>query len=193
MITVTLDDGRVLELKAVEPHEAMRLAEGVDAPGTGRDQRLSGNRAWWNRALQAAAVRSINGIPNPFPFSRTHIRGMIGDLGVDGMKKIAEALREVVVAPDRRAIEASPLSAVEELDLFEVAGDYADVPGWIAAAYLAAQVRKIDGAALAFPATQDALRARVEQLGASGLLAAFHATHQDQAGRTRFSEAAAKN
>ena len=59
----------------------MRLAEGVDAPGTGRDQKLSGNRVWWNRALQAAAVRSINGIPNPFPFSRTHIRGMIGDFG----------------------------------------------------------------------------------------------------------------
>ena len=43
------------------------------------------------------------------------------------------------------------------------------------AAYLAAQVRKVDGAALAFPATQDEVRARVEQLGASGLLVAFHA------------------
>jgi hypothetical protein len=192
MITVTLDDGRILELKPVEPHEAMRLAEGVDAPGTGREQKLSGNRVWWNRALQAAAVRSINGIPNPFPFSRTHIRGMVGDLGVEGVNKIAEALRDVVVAPETRAIEASPLSAVEELDLFELAGDYADVPGWIASAYLAAQVRKVDGAALAFPATQDHVRARVEQLGAAGLLVAFNAMH-DARPEPPLSEVAAKN
>ncbi|HEY1857602.1 hypothetical protein [Acidocella sp.] len=175
MISITLDDGRVLELNAVAPHEAMRLAEGVDAPGTGRDQRLSGNRVWWNRALQAAAVRSISGIPNPFPFSRTHIRGMIGDLGADGMRKIAEALGVEFLAPETRVIEATALSALEELDLFELADEYSDVPGWIASAYLAAQVRKIDGAALAFPVTQDEVRARVEQLGASGLLVAFHA------------------
>lgn len=192
MITITLDDGRVLELNPVAPHEAMQLAEGVDAPGTGREQKLSGNRVWWNRALQAAAVRSINGIPNPFPFSRTHIRGMIGDLGVDGVKKIAEALQDVVVAPDARAIEASPLSAIEELDLFELAGDYSDVPGWIAAAYLAAQVRKIDDAALAFPTTQDDVRARVERLGASGLLAAFNAVRPAEP-EPRLSEVAAKN
>ncbi len=192
MITVTLDDGRLLELRPVEPHEAMRLAEGVDAPGTGRDQRLSGNRVWWNRALQAAAVRSINGIPNPFPFSRTHIRAMVGDLGVAGLKKIAEALRDMVVAPETRAIEALPLSSVEELDLFELAGDYADVPGWIAAAYLTAQVRKIDGTAWAFPATQDDVRVRVEQLGASGLLAAFNALREVRP-EPSWSEVAAKN
>jgi hypothetical protein len=192
MSTVTLNDSRVLELKPVEPHEAMRLAEGVDAPGTGREQKLSGNRVWWNRALQVAAVRSINGIPTPFPFSRTHIRGMVGDLGVDGMKKIAEALREMTVAPETRAIEAEPLSSVEELDLFELAGDYADVPGWIAAAYLAAQVRKVDGAALAFPVTQDDVRARVEQLGASGLLVAFSAMRQARAEKP-LSGVAAKN
>ncbi|HTJ88875.1 MAG TPA: hypothetical protein VL356_01665 [Acidocella sp.] len=189
---MTLDDGRILELKPAEPHEAMRLAEGVDAPGTGREQKLSGNRVWWNRALQVAAVRSINGIPNPFPFSRTHIRGMVGDLGVDGIKKIAEALRDVVVPPETRAIEASPLSAVEELDLFELAGDYADVPGWIASAYLAAQVRKVDGAVLAFPATQDDVRARVEQLGAAGLLVAFNAMHEAWP-EPPLSEVAAKN
>ncbi|HVE21837.1 MAG TPA: hypothetical protein VNC39_07670 [Acidocella sp.] len=192
MIAITLDDGRVLELRPVEPHEAMQLAEGVDAPGTGREQKLSGNRVWWNRALQAAAVRSINGIPNPFPFSRTHIRGMIGDLGAAGVTKIVEALQDMVIAPDARAIEASPLSAVEELDLFELAGDYSDVPGWIAAAYLAAQVRKIDGAALAFPTTQDDVRARVERLGASGLLAAFNAVRPAEP-EPRLSEVAAKN
>jgi hypothetical protein len=192
MISITLDDGRVLELQPVEPHEAMRLAEGVDAPGTGREQKLSGNRVWWNRALQAAAVRSINGIPNPFPFSRTHIRGMIGDLGAVGVTKIADALQDMVIAPDARAIEASPLSAIEELDLFELAGDYSDVPGWIAAAYLAAQVRKIDGAALAFPTTQDDVRARVERLGASGLLAAFNAVRPAEP-EPRLSEVAAKN
>jgi hypothetical protein len=175
MITITLDDGRVLELNTVAPHEAMRLAEGVDAPGTGREQKLSGNRVWWNRALQGAAVRSINGIPNPFPFSRTHIRGMIGDLGMAGMKKIAEALEAELVAPDTRVIEATALAALEELDLFELAAEFADAPGWIACAYLAAQVRKIDGVAWAFPDSQDAVRQRVEQLGASGLLVAYHA------------------
>jgi hypothetical protein len=188
MITITLDDGRVLELKAVAPHEAMRLAEGVDAPGTGRDQKLSGNRVWWNRALQAASVRSINGIPNPFPFSRTHIRGIIGDLGVAGMKKIADALNAELVAPDTRVVEATALSSLEELDLFELAAEFADVPGWIACAYLAAQVRKIDGVTLAFPDGQDAVRQRVEQLGASGLLMAYHAVRPPIAG-----EIAAKN
>jgi hypothetical protein len=175
MITITLDDGRVLEVNAVAPHEAMRLAEGVDAPGAGREQKLSGNRVWWNRALQAAAVRRINGIPNPFPFSRTHIRGMIGALGADGMKRIAEALGAETVAPETRVIAATALSALEELDLFELAGDYADVPGWIACAYLAVQVRKIDDLSWGFPDSQEEVRRRVEQLGASGLLVAFQA------------------
>ena len=154
----------------------MQLAEGADAPGTGREQKLSGNRVWWNRALQAAAVRSINGIPNPFPFSRTHIRGMIGDLGVDGAKKIAEALQDVVIAPD--APQPSRRRRFPPSRSWICSRSWPAIirmcRGWIAAAYLAAQVRKIDGAALAFPTTQDDVRARVNGW-VRRVLAAFNA------------------
>lgn len=188
MTEITLPDGRSLEIEPLAPHEAMKLAEGARA--------LSGNRGWWKMALAMAAIRSINGVPNPFPTHKKHIEGLCGRFDGAAMAAIREAAEKWPVYPPCPPLELSPLTPLEKLRVYELAEDCNDVPGWIAAAFIAAGVRKIDGEDVAFPSSKAEMRELVQRLGIGGMVeASAFMEAQFVAERARFVTAAsaAKN
>ena len=159
--TIKLDDGREIGIAPVEPHEAMRLAEGC--------QELSGVRAWWRSAMLVSAVRTIDGIPNPAPRHVKHIEGLVGRFSNRDLKAISEAVDSSPVAEDKITLELAELTPVETLRTWAVIGSFEAIPGWVAPAFIAAAVRKIDGDSVSFPATKDEVRALVERLGVAGM------------------------
>lgn len=186
--TIKLDDGRELGIAPVEPHEAMNLAE--------RCRELSGNRRWWRTAMIVAAIRTIDGIPNPFPTHKKHIQGLVGRFE----KSDIDLLREPSATwPETTAVhelEFSALTTLEDLNVSEIAEDCSDVPGWIGPAMLAATVRKIDGESVAFPKSHDEMLDLVKRLGQAGLVKAaaymFENVEQEKAS-AEAKKAAAKN
>ncbi len=186
MIEITLKDGRLLGIEAVTPVESMRLAEGT--------RELSGNRGWCSMALVAASIRSIGGIPRPFPTHRKHIEALLKDLEEDDVAAIRAASGTAKAEPVE--IEFKPLSPYELLKVYEFAGEFNDVRGWIGPATIAASVRKIGDRAIIFPECQADLIALVTELGMAGFTAAT--TKMNEAldavdSRAKFLETAAKN
>jgi hypothetical protein len=162
MIRITLADGRVLGIEGVTPAESMKLAEGT--------RELSGNRGWCSMAIIVAAIRSIDGIPRPFPTHKKHIEALLKDLNEEDVAAIRAAYKNVEIAPLK--IEFKKLSPFELLKIYEFAGEFNDVRGWIGPATIAASVRKIGDKAVAFPESQADLTALVTELGAAGFAAA---------------------
>ncbi len=187
MIKLALDDGRELGIAPVEPHEAMNIAEGC------RD--LSGVRQWWQTAMAVAAIRTIDGIPLPAPTHEKHVEGLVARFSRADLAAIAGAK---FPADDRPApiLDLAQLAPVETLRLWAAIGELETIPGWVAPAHIAAQVRKIDGEAVAFPTTKAEIKALVERLGVAGmtLASAFLVAHVNAA-RTAATDkqAAAKN
>jgi len=163
MIDVTLDDGRVIGIEPVAPHEAMTIAAGC--------RELSGVRQWWQTAMALAAIRKIDGVPRPLPVHEKHIEGLIRQFSRDELAVIAnvKAPAPDAVAP---ALEMAKLTPLETLRLWAVIGEYEAIPGWVAPAFIAAQVRKIDGEDVEFPASKDAVRQLVARLGVPGMTVA---------------------
>jgi hypothetical protein len=162
MIEITLRDGRVLGVEGVTPAESMKLAEGT--------RELSGNRGWCSMAIIVASIRSIDGIPRPFPTHKKHIESLLKDLNENDLAAIRAAYKNVETDPV--TIEFRKLSPFERLKIYELAGEFNDVRGWVGPATIAASVRKIDEKAIAFPETQADLIALVTQLGNAGFAAA---------------------
>lgn len=162
MIEITLLDGRVLGIDGVTPAESMRLAEGT--------RELSGNRGWCSMALVVASIRSVDGIPRPFPTHKKHIESLLKDLSEDDVAAIRAAFSSVEMAPVK--IEFRKLSPFELLKIYEFAGEFNDVRGWVGPATIAASVRKIDDKPVAFPASQADLIEIVAELGVAGFAAA---------------------
>lgn len=162
MIEVTLRDGRVLGVEGVTPAESMKLAEGT--------RELSGNRGWCSMALIAASIRSIDGIPRPFPTHKKHVEALLKDLNEDDVLAIRAANRKAETAPVE--IEFKRLSPFELLKIYEFAGEFNDVRGWVGPATIAASVRKIGEKLISFPESQADLIALVTELGTAGIAAA---------------------
>jgi hypothetical protein len=162
MIEITLTDGRVLGIEGTTPAESMKLAE-----GTGE---LSGNYRWCSLALVAASIRSIDGIPRPFPTHKKHIEALLKDLEEDDIAAIRDAYTTQSVAPVD--IEFKNLSPYERLKIYEFAGEFNNTPGWAGPASVAASVRKIGTKAVAFPESQADLIKLVAELGIAGIAAA---------------------
>ncbi len=187
MITLTLDDGRALGVVPVEPHEAMTIAEGC------RD--LSGIRAWWRMALAASAIRSIDGIPMPMPTHERHIEGLIARFSRQDMKRIIEVAEQPMSQPAPE-LELVELTALETLRIWAVIGTFETIAAWVAPAFIAGQVRAIDGERLIFPSSKQEMKEIVRRLGLAGmekasafLLAKQESDKVESAGR----QAAAKN
>jgi len=190
MIEVTLKDGRVLQVEAVTPVESMRLAEGTRA--------LSGNRGWSSMAVIAAAIRSIDGIPRPFPTHKKHIEALLKDLDAEDVAAIRTALNGARATADAKTPEIAfkALSPYERLKIYELAGEFNDVRGWIGPAAIAASVRKIGAKEVAFPESQAEILALVAELGMTGLAAAtvaMNAALDAADAKARGLETAAKN
>jgi hypothetical protein len=186
MTEITLKDGRVLGIEAVTPAESMRLAEGT--------RELSGNRGWCSMALVVASIRSIGGIPRPFPTHKKHIEALLKDLNDHDVADIRAAREMAKAAPVE--IEFKKLSPYELLKVYEFAAELNDVPGWIGPATIVASVRKIGDRTVSFPECQADLTALVSELGMAGFTAAtvkmneaLDAVHS----RDKFLETAAKN
>jgi hypothetical protein len=162
MIEITLLDGRILGVEGVTPAESMKLAEGT--------RELSGNRGWCTMAIIVASIRSIDGIPRPFPTHKKHIESLLKDLNEEDVAAIRAAYKNVETAPVK--IEFRKLSPFELLKIYEFAGEFNDVRGWVGPATVAASVRKIDETAVTFPESQADLMALVTALGTAGFAAA---------------------
>jgi hypothetical protein len=186
MIEITLPDGRVLGIDAVTPAESMRLAEGT--------RELSGNRGWCSMAIIVSSIRSIDGIPRPFPTHKKHIEAILKDLSEDDLAAIRGAYKHVENAPVK--IEFRKLTPFELLKIYEYAGEFNDVRGWLGPATIAASVRKIDERAIAFPESQAELMTLVSELGIAGFAAAMAKMKEGLEAadtKARSLEAAAKN
>ncbi len=162
MIEITLLDGRVIGVEGVTPAESMKLAEGT--------RELSGNRGWCSMAIIAASIRSIDGIPRPFPTHKRHIESILKDLNEDDVAAIRGAYKNLEHPPVE--IEFKKLSPFELLKIYEFAAEFNDVRGWVGPATIAASVRKIGEKTIAFPETQADLTALVTELGIAGFAAA---------------------
>jgi hypothetical protein len=186
MIEITLQDGRVLGVEGVTPAESMKLAEGT--------RELSGNRGWCSMAIIVAAIRSIDGIPRPFPTHKKHIESLLRELNEDDVAAVRAAYKGIEIAPVK--IEFRKLSPFELLKVYEYAGEFNDVRGWVGPATVAASVRKIGEKAIAFPESQADLMALVAELGIAGFAAASARMNEslDAAdAKARLLETAAKN
>ena len=161
MIMVKLDDGRELGLLPVAPHEAMAIAEGC--------RQLSGVRQWWRTAMAVSAIRSIDGIPLPVPTHEKHIEGMVGRFSRQDLKAISEALENQVNEEPSNELEMAQLTPLETLRIWAVIGEFETVAGWVAPAFIASAVRKIDGEKISFPSTKDEIKVLVARLGLAGM------------------------
>ncbi len=161
MITIKLDDGRELDLRPVEPHEAMAIAEGC--------RHLSGVRQWWKTAMTVAAIRCIDSIPIPLPTYEKHIEGMVSRFCRRDLQAVAVSLENEVdehALPELELIELTPL---ETLRLWALIGEFETIAGWVAPAFIAAAVRKIGDEKISLPSTKVEMRALVARLGQAGM------------------------
>jgi hypothetical protein len=145
-------------------------------------------------ALVAASIRSIGGIPRPFPTHKKHIEALLKDLNEDDVADIRAAIGSAKAEPVD--IEFKALSPYELLKVYEFAAEFNDVRGWIGPATVVASVRKIGDRAVVFPECQADLMALVTELGMAGFTAATAKMNEalDAAGsREKFLETAAKN
>jgi hypothetical protein len=93
-------------------------------------------------------------------------------------------------------IEFRKLTPFELLKIYEYAGEFNDVRGWLGPATIAASVRKIDERAIAFPESQAELMTLVSELGIAGFAAAMAKMKEGLEAadtKARSLEAAAKN
>jgi len=160
MVTVTLEDGRALGIEPVTSAEAMTIAAGC--------RELSGVRQWWTTAMAVASIRTIDGIPRPLPTHEKHIEGLVRQFSRNDLSVIGNVRVAASDAPPP-VLEMAELTPLETLRLWAVIGEFEAIPGWVAPAFIAAQVRKIDGEDVAFPATKDAIKDLVARLGAPGM------------------------
>ena len=84
MTTTTDKDGRILEFKVLDLMEEMDLIEAAGSP-TPPDR-------WMQYATLAATVRSINGVPRPYPTNRKMIRDQVQVVGSAGVSAVIAAL-----------------------------------------------------------------------------------------------------
>lgn len=114
--TVTDDAGRVLVIREVGPLEEMDLLEAAG-------EAASSNRRWMVNATLYACVRSIDGVPRPFPTTRQAIRHHIEAVGGAGISAVVKALSPVVPeAPGDVPAGAGPASDPAE-PARQLAGD----------------------------------------------------------------------
>lgn len=187
MITVTLDDERVLGVTPVAPHEAMKIAEGC--------RELSGVRQWWRVAMKVAAIRMIDGVPMPMPTHPKHIEGLVSRFSKRDMKAISEA-EEQHISEQSSDLELLELTPLETLRIWALIGELETAPGWVAPAFIAATVRKIDEEKVPFPCSKDEMRDLVARLGTAGMIKAsrFMLDHIDKEKKAASDkEAAVKN
>lgn len=161
MNTLSLEDGRVVTLEPVAPHEAMELAEGC--------RQLSGVRQWWRIAMAVAAVRSIDGVPLPLPTHEKHIEGMVSRFSREDLKAISGALAGVAEEEAVPDIECAELTPLETLRMWRVVGEFEGISGWVAPAFVAAAVRRIGNEAVTFPTSRAEVKALVARLGSAGM------------------------
>jgi len=161
MITIKLNDGRELALDPVAPHEAMGIAEGC--------RQLSGIRQWWRMAMTVASIRYIDGIPLPLPGYEKHIEGMIARFSRQDLTTISEALEQQYNAQPSPELELAELKPLEILRIWALIGEFETIAGWVAPAFIAASVRKIDNEKITFPSTKEEMKALVARLGLAGM------------------------
>ena len=101
-VAITDDSGRRLEVRALNLLEEMDLIEAAGSP--------TPPERWMMIATFASCVRSIDGVPNPFPTKRLHIRPLVSKVGAAGLRAAVKALApEDVPEGAAEAIEAQPL------------------------------------------------------------------------------------
>jgi hypothetical protein len=74
-----------------------------------------------------------------------------------------------------RVIRYRMLSPLQEMDLYEAAGDLSENRRWMVYATFAGSVTQIDDKPAPFPTTKAEVRGRVDQLGAAGMKALIEA------------------
>jgi len=83
--TVTDQLGRVLTVRRLGPLDRLRVFEAAGAD-------LSRNDRWLGVALLACSATVIDGVPYPFPNSKSAIEAMVQRLGDVGQAALARAL-----------------------------------------------------------------------------------------------------
>jgi hypothetical protein len=163
MNVITLDDGRSLGIQSLTALEAMALAEGCGD--------LSGIGQWWILANIAASIRTIDGIALPPPTHRRHIEGVLSRFSqsdLDAIMAIAEASNEEVDLD----LSVAPMTPLETLRIWAIIGEFEEIPAWVGSAFIASQVRSINGEKICFPESRSQLKETVAKLGMSGMLKA---------------------
>ncbi len=85
LTTVTDQLGRILSVRRLGPLDRLRVFEAA-----GPD--LSRNDRWLGVALLACSATAIDGVPYPFPNSKSTIEAMVQRLGDIGQTALARAL-----------------------------------------------------------------------------------------------------
>ena len=98
--TVTDSLGRVLVLKKLDLLNELDVIEAAGA--------ASSNQRWMFLATLAATVRTIDGVPIPFPSDRKSLRSVMGLVKSEGVAAVVKAFNEDI--PDIPA-EAGPAEA----------------------------------------------------------------------------------
>jgi hypothetical protein len=188
MITIKIGDGRELALKPVAPHEAMGLAEGC--------RQLSGVRQWWLVATTVASIRSIDGIPMPFPTHEKHIEGLVARFSRNDLRIISEALENCPNEQVSPELELRELTPLETLRIWALIGEFETMPGWVNSAFIASVVRKIDDEKISLPTSKAEMKGLAGRLGLAGMskASAFLWTqHEAEKAAEGEKQAAAKN
>ena len=87
--TVTDDKGRALVIREVSALEEMDLLEAAG-------EAASSNRRWMVNATLYACIRSIDGVPRPFPTTRKMMRQHIEACGGAGIGAVVKALSPAI-------------------------------------------------------------------------------------------------
>jgi hypothetical protein len=96
-MTVTANDGRVLELRPLTALDKLRLFKAAGPT-------LSRNEPWLGMALLACSVSAIDDVPVPMPADERGIEALVQRLGDAGLAAVAGALAP---EPEQRARAAT--------------------------------------------------------------------------------------
>lgn len=92
-----------------------------------------------------------------------------------------------------RVLTIRELGPVEQIDLFEAAGEQSGNNSWIGMAIIAACVIDIDGVPVPFPHNKTSIRGLLKRLGSEGVSAAAKALREDLSAAQADTLAIAKN
>lgn len=96
---VTTEDDRVLGLKEIDPGEMMDL---IEAAGSAMASQSSS--AWLSYASIVCTVRSINGIPEPWPTTKSDVKALANRIGNSGLVAVQKAIADAEAPTEGAAV-----------------------------------------------------------------------------------------